>query len=83
MFLLWETATTAITTSSIPLFTGVYYQSESSPIQRVSLGRKCDPLRAFSTKAQEQHELDAGILAGIISTVSVLLLVILVVLVCR
>ena len=49
----------------------------------MSLGRKCDPLRAFSTKAQEMHEMDAGILAGIISTVSILLLVILIVLICR
>jgi hypothetical protein len=65
------------------LKSGKYYKSQSSPNRRVYVDLECDPHQAFSKVPYEIRDLDAGIMVGIIATVSILVAIILIFLVCK
>jgi len=65
------------------LHPGVFYQSSSSPSRRVYVDLECDPHQAFSKVPYELFEYNAGIMVGIIATVSILVSIILLFLICK
>jgi len=62
---------------------GTFYKSPNSPSRRVYVDLECDPHQAFSKVPYEIFEYNAGIMVGIIATVSILVSIILLLLVCK
>lgn len=62
---------------------GIFYKSANSPSRRVYVDLECDPHQAFSKVPYELFEYNAGIMVGIIATVSILVSIILLFLICK
>ena len=67
---------------------GSFYDGPPSQPRRVFVGKRCDPLQAFSkvpggAPGYKVLEYNAGILAGVIGTASILVFIMLMLLVCR
>lgn len=62
---------------------GSFYKSPNSPSRRVYVDLECDPHQAFSKVPYEIFEYNAGIMVGIIATVSILVSIILLLLICK
>ena len=63
---------------------GSFYRGPSSHARKVYVGKRCDPLQAFSkVPGYVLLEYNAGITAGVVGTISLLAFIVLLLLVCR
>ncbi len=62
---------------------GVTYEGPSSIARRVLVGRECDPMLQAFSKVPYIFEYNAGIVAGVVSTATSLVLIALLLLICR